>query len=678
MAKVISNTFSVTTVVDGQSPNVNMLLRTIFDNGLDFIREKWISTNWNYVTMDSSPDTQYIEGHQSIRITLPASQECMFGQSMLEPTSDPQVNVAKLKPDTWYTMSWYSFASHNYALYLYNYINGDRRNIYADNKVIVDGVEVTVADNGHNDVPVAGAWDGARHYVTFKTRAIEEGNNPISTEDLHIGWYMFYDSSDHANAFVFCMPKLEEGEFATSYMSNEDDLVGQRGKTGRFFYYGGDFDSSNSTDTFLVNDAQAPYFKTGNSYHVFNYDVNGSYTMAQMYAIQSSFNNAPWAVMTNDFKYLITEALFGSYAHLGASIINGDWMLSEYGKRNGAQSTEYQYFDAALPKGSTTLASNVTIQPDTTDTYTIYLSALPSPRKYKFSVSITLALGVDDDTTLVIGGVSNTVHNGSVVEYAPTTSQNVTVTVSSLYSVIYSIDVVLEDAFIPNYAVDMRTGKTYMMNADISGNVSATEVIAANADMITTVRAGVLKVESTKSASYGIFAINSLNEIVLQMFDRYGKLVVNLGGTPSTMVNGEWVNTKMKGLGYTEPSSRSMYVYTAYDYNCTTYYKLQLGKMVNANNTILYYLPNRTQTTDASIIAMDGKMFDSNRYYDSTHYIPDGWYIYPNNGIFMLRASEGQQQGGGRQIYVATVYHYVSGELKETKFKEIYDYSPQP
>lgn len=670
MAKVISNTFSVTTVVDGQSPNVNMLLRTVFDNGLDFIHEKWDAQHWSWVLMDSSPDTQYIEGHQSIRIVVPAGvgNDTMFYQNVL----------GKLKANTWYTFSFNLFASKDITFCIHNVIGGTYTNLYANNKVIVDGVEVTPSGNHYDvqlNVPEGGTlWDGKRHYITFKT------NNDVATstsDTLIIGWYFLNQSASVEQNFVLCMPKLEEGEFATSYMSNEDDLVGQRGKTGRFFYYGGDFDSSNSTDTFLVNDAQAPYFKTGNSYHVFNYDVNGSYTMAQMYAIQSSFNNAPWAVMTNDFKYLITEALFGSYAHLGASIINGDWMLSEYGKRNGAQSTEYQYFDAALPKGSTTLASNVTVQPDTTDTYTIYLSALPSPRKYKFSVSITLALGVDDDTTLVIGGVSNTVHNGSVVEYAPTTSQNVTVTVSSLYSVIYSIDVVLEDAFIPNYAVDMRTGKTYMMNADISGNVSATEVIAANADMITTVKAGVLKVESTKSASYGIFAINALNEIVLQMFDQYGKLVVNLGGTPSAMVNGEWVNAKMKWLGSTEPSSHSMYDYTAYDYNCTTYYKLQLGKMVNANNTILYYLPNGTQTTDASIIAMDGKMFDSNRYYDSTHYIPDGWYIYPNNGIFMPRASEGQQQGGGRQIYVATVYHYVSGELQETKFKEIYDYSPQ-
>jgi len=60
--------------------------------------------------------------------------------------------------------------------------------------------------------------------------------------------------------------------------------------------------------------------------------------MAQMWGLteesegQKSFNNAPWEVMTNDFKYLITQAIFGQYAHFGGAIINGDWMISQYGK----------------------------------------------------------------------------------------------------------------------------------------------------------------------------------------------------------------------------------------------------------------------------------------------------------------------------------------------------------
>ena len=127
-------------------------------------------------------------------------------------------------------------------------------------------------------------------------------------------------------------------------MCSQDGGQGERGKIGRFFYFGGTFDSSDSTKTFIVNDAQAPYFEhsetvttqsgttTIKRYHVFNYDTNGTYTMAQMWAIRNNWNGKPWESMTNDFKYLITEAIFAQYAKLASAIFNGDWMLSQYGK----------------------------------------------------------------------------------------------------------------------------------------------------------------------------------------------------------------------------------------------------------------------------------------------------------------------------------------------------------
>lgn len=106
---------------------------------------------------------------------------------------------------------------------------------------------------------------------------------------------------------------------------------GQKGKAGRFYYYAGEFDRNNTTAAFLVSDSQAPYFKNIEDYYLFDYDVNGYYTMQDMYYIQNNFNLAPWVSMWNDFKYLITEAIFGNYAHFGSFIINRDWMLSQYG-----------------------------------------------------------------------------------------------------------------------------------------------------------------------------------------------------------------------------------------------------------------------------------------------------------------------------------------------------------
>lgn len=148
-------------------------------------------------------------------------------------------------------------------------------------------------------------------------------------------------------------------------MCSQDGSQGERGKIGRFFYFGGTFNAADTTQTFIVNDAQAPYFEhsetvttqsgttTIKRYHVFNYDTNGTYTMAQMWAIRNNWNYKPWESMTNDFKYLITEAIFGSYAHFGSSIINGDWLLSQHGTINGGASTNYQAFDPSHPNDNT-------------------------------------------------------------------------------------------------------------------------------------------------------------------------------------------------------------------------------------------------------------------------------------------------------------------------------------
>lgn len=107
---------------------------------------------------------------------------------------------------------------------------------------------------------------------------------------------------------------------------------GERGKTGKFYYYGGVFDPNNSTTPFIVNDANTPYFKytSGVETHFWVYVkevAEGNYTMSQMGTPSSS--NADWKIMTDDFKYIISEAVFASFAHLGGFIMSDPWMISQ-------------------------------------------------------------------------------------------------------------------------------------------------------------------------------------------------------------------------------------------------------------------------------------------------------------------------------------------------------------
>ena len=151
---------------------------------------------------------------------------------------------------------------------------------------------------------------------------------------------------------------------------------GERGKVGRFFYYAGDFDANNADKKFLVNDAQAPFFRNKNEgteiyyYYVFNPEVNGEYTMSKMWEESvSSFNNKPWEIMTNDFKYLITEALFSNFAHLGSAIINGDWMMSTHGQIGGVNFLNDNYIEITDVESKNT---------DLTPPYTLFSTDNPS------------------------------------------------------------------------------------------------------------------------------------------------------------------------------------------------------------------------------------------------------------------------------------------------------------
>lgn len=292
---------------DGLSPNPNILLRTVFDRGIDKVKEKW-EADWSYVGIDGASDT-IVDGRKCIRINA----------SSLSTWKDFSQDVyGKLKTSTWYTLSFDFFSTHNFTTFIWD---GNNSSGIVDRTAgcYIDGVFQSLdlgIDGSHEWTAQWG--NEKRHSISFKTKS--------SFGTAHA--YILFRCPSGAQVAI-CMPKLELGENATTYIANEDDLVGNEGKIGRFFYYAGAWNDFASTDSFLVNDAQAPYFYYNNKYWVFNPETNGTYTKQDMGTPSSSSSN--WKLMTNDFKYIITEAIFGRYAHFGSFIINDDWLISQHG-----------------------------------------------------------------------------------------------------------------------------------------------------------------------------------------------------------------------------------------------------------------------------------------------------------------------------------------------------------
>lgn len=413
---------------DGLSPNPNILLRTVFDRGIDKVKEKWIA-DWSHVGIDGASDT-IVDGRKSIRINA----------SSLSTYRDIFQDVyGKLKTSTWYTLSFDFFSTHNLTTYIWD---GNNSSGIVDRTAgcYIDGVFQSLDLGIDGSQKWTAQWGNEkRHSISFKTKS--------SFGTAHA--YILFRCPSGAQVAI-CMPKLELGENATTYIANEDDLEGdkgadapyielsrsailytansngysiasqnfaityalkvrgntcsiasvndvsislpsdvtvvsgtkttsgctincahgkimsgvitititgtydgvtytatgtitvdssrqgeqggpgERGKVGRFFYYAGIFDVSDTTTQFIVNDAQSPFFAYNNKHWVYNPEDNpsgGTTTMSAMGTPLSSSSN--WKLMTSDFKYIITEAIFGSYAHFGSWVFNGDYMLSE-------------------------------------------------------------------------------------------------------------------------------------------------------------------------------------------------------------------------------------------------------------------------------------------------------------------------------------------------------------
>ena len=140
-----------------------------------------------------------------------------------------------------------------------------------------------------------------------------------------------------------------------------DGQTGQRGKTGRFYYYDGYFDSDKE---YRATEHQAPYV-------AFDWTDSQTVDGAQVQVVRTSYymliaeTNKPentyiapktdaassvWELMETSFKFLITEAVFSSFAKLGSAVFCGDWLLSQWGDIedfDGAseQSNNYVLFD---------------------------------------------------------------------------------------------------------------------------------------------------------------------------------------------------------------------------------------------------------------------------------------------------------------------------------------------
>lgn len=223
--------------------------------------------------------------------------------------------------------------------------------------------------------------------------------------------------------------------------------------------------------------------------------------------------------------------------------------------------------------------------------------------------------------------------------------------------------------------IDIENGKI-TLNADntyATGSFYAPSVISSNDEMTTTITEGGLEIRSKTTLSYGVFRLNDQGEIILSMYDKNGNRVINLGGTPSMITNGEWVTWKLKKVNQ---GGNKVY-YTTTESDCTTFYQLVLGQVTNTNSSIQYFLPpannaeQGVETTDSEVKSRNEMVFTSKGSGNSAAAletsikgltkISDGYYVKPNDGRFGVDANQ-----NGPTNYWVTLYHFTNGKLDST------------
>lgn len=221
--------------------------------------------------------------------------------------------------------------------------------------------------------------------------------------------------------------------------------------------------------------------------------------------------------------------------------------------------------------------------------------------------------------------------------------------------------------------IDISNGKI-VLDAETTvatGTFAAKQVITETDSMMTTVNGGSIVVSSKTTGSYGKFAINSIGEVILQMYDANGKLILNIGGTPNSYQNAFWqLDAEMKYIGNNKPDASECYV-NKNTSGVLSYYQLTLGEVTNQDTTITYYYTDGQELTPLStyngLISLNHATFKSKDYSLSdlnsnlsSYRISDGYYVPVNNGVFMTKTED---VGGGykKTTYYATVYHYKDG-----------------
>ena len=321
---------------------------------------------------------------------------------------------------------------------------------------------------------------------------------------------------------------------------------GDKGDTGRMYYIAGEFPQ------------KAPYSRTSKLCPVVYFGTKWWYldaASATASDIPSDSSNK-WKELQN-YGVVLTDAIFvKQFAQFGAAIITGDWLISCHGTIGGVayggsvenpdqynNRAAYTYFDPAYPQGYDPFQLPVTNEEIETNKLTSWTRItdnfkLPAGT-YTFNITcyanssdtlhLRLFYGDESADDLYLGSTKSdeavTLTLTKTLTSKSDWNVRATMEASGEIGYIVSVEVAPNDArFIPNYAVDLRTGRSYQSDAHIKGTVTS---VGPNTKIV--IGDGIMEFFGRFDFPNIVVGVDADGCAILNFYDKNGKFKYGLG-----------------------------------------------------------------------------------------------------------------------------------------------------
>ena len=121
------------------------------------------------------------------------------------------------------------------------------------------------------------------------------------------------------------------------------NFAGNNGSAGPLPYLAGEW---NGNTSYTRTETKCPIV-VFNHYYYFLRNI-GTVTGGRDPSVEAAKTNGKW-ILADNFQMIITECLMAAFGKIASAVFSGDYMISQYGRRNGVESQEYNRFDFRNP-----------------------------------------------------------------------------------------------------------------------------------------------------------------------------------------------------------------------------------------------------------------------------------------------------------------------------------------